>query len=337
MIHRDIVTIGGSAGAIPALEKLIAGLAPDFPAAVFIVVHTAASPRAGFPELINQAGALHAVAARDGATFEPGWVYVAPADTHLLLLDGGIALRRGARENMSRPAIDPLFRSAACEFGPRVIGVLLSGKLYDGASGLRAIKRCGGVTVVQDPADALYPEMPQNALDRGVAEHCVMAGELSKLLTRLVAEPVGPRPAIPDDIRLEARMAAKEIGGPDEKAPPGRLAPLSCPDCGGSLWEIDDGGGLRYRCHVGHAYDAHLLLNGQSEIIERALWSALRAHRERSAVLLRLAEAARDRQNSLAARRWEDLAAEHERDAGVIQNLVSARSAPEISSINGDT
>jgi two-component system, chemotaxis family, protein-glutamate methylesterase/glutaminase len=160
---------------------------------------------------------------------------------------------------------------------------------------------------------------------------------IAQLLTRLVAEPVGPWPAIPDDIRLEARMAAKEIGGPDDEAPPGRLAPLSCPDCGGSLWEIDDGGGLRYRCHVGHAYDAHLLLNGQSEVIERALWSALRAHRERSAVLLRLAEAARDHQNSLAAKRWEDLAAEHERDAGVIENLVSARSALEIRSINGDT
>jgi two-component system chemotaxis response regulator CheB len=179
-----------------------------------------------------------------------------------LLLDGRIALRRGARENMSRPAIDPLFRSAACEFGPRVIGVLLSGKLYDGAAGLRAIQRCGGVTVVQDPADALYAEMPHSALNQGIPDHCVRAADLAQLLTGLAAEPAGPWPAVPNDTRTEARMAAREIGGPDIEAPPGRPASLSCPDCGGSLWEMGNGGGLRYRCHVGHACDARLLLDG---------------------------------------------------------------------------
>ena len=171
MANRDIVVVGGSAGALEALKALLPALPGDLPAAVFVVVHIGASAHSVLPEILSRAGPLPAETAKDGARFESGCVYVAPPDHHLLLDRGRIALRRGPRENLARPAIDPLFRSAAAEFGSRVIGVLLSGMLYDGASGLRAIKRCGGVAVVQ--ADASYPEMPRHALQATEVDHRV--------------------------------------------------------------------------------------------------------------------------------------------------------------------
>jgi two-component system chemotaxis response regulator CheB len=211
MTNRDIVVIGGSAGALAALKALLPDLPGDLSAAVFVVVHIGATTHSVLPEILSRAGPLPAQAARDGARFERGRIYVAPPDRHLLLDRGRIALRRGPRENLARPAIDPLFRSAAVEFGSRVIGVLLSGMLCDGASGLRAIKRCGGIAVVQ--ADAPYTEMPRHALDVTDVDHRVPAAELAALLVRLMAEPAGPSCEVPEDIRFEARIAAGEVNG----------------------------------------------------------------------------------------------------------------------------
>ena len=320
MANRDIVVVGGSAGALEALKALLPALPGDLPAAVFVVVHIGATPHSVLPEILSRAGPLPAQTAKDGARFEPGRVYVAPPDRHLLLDRGRIALRRGPRENLARPAIDPLFRSAAAEFGSRVIGVLLSGMLYDGASGLRAIKRCGGIAVVQ--ADPRYAEMPRQALQTTEVDHRVPAAELGALLVRLVGEPAGPSPEVPEDVRFEVRMAAGEQAGIDGEERLGKLSPLTCPECGGSLWEIEDGPILRHRCHTGHAYNGTLLLAEQSERIDRALWSALRAHEERAALLRRHAEHARARQASGEASRWDELAAEHDQHGQSIRQLV---------------
>jgi two-component system, chemotaxis family, protein-glutamate methylesterase/glutaminase len=328
MQNRDIVVIGGSAGALEPLQRLLGDLPGDLSATLLVVVHVGAHANSPLACVLERAGPLPVGVARDGLAFEPGRVYVAPPDLHLLLEDGRMLLRRGPRENLSRPAIDPLFRSAAAEYGARVIGVLLSGMLYDGASGMRAIKRCGGIAVIQDPADALYPEMPRQALQRTEVDYCLSAAELSKLLVALVADPAGPSPTVPDDIRLEVRLAAQGGAGPQADEQLERPLALTCPDCGGALREITDGELLRYRCHVGHAYDADLLLGAQTEGVERALWSALRALDERAALLRRLTR--QEPINASLASRWAELATEHEAHAQAVRSLLLDAGKPQI-------
>jgi two-component system chemotaxis response regulator CheB len=328
MQNRDIVVIGGSAGALEPLRRLLSDLPGDLPAALFVVVHTAPNAHGALGRILDRAGPLPADFARDGLRFEPGRVYVAPPDLHLLLDDGRMLLRRGPRENLSRPAIDPLFRSAAAACGSHVIGLLLSGMLYDGASGLRAIKRCGGIAVVQDPADALYPDIPRHALERTEVDYCVSAAELAQLLVAIVAEPAGPSPEVPEEIRLEARIAAQGSSGRETDEELERPVALSCPECGGALREIADGELLRYRCHVGHAYDAGLLLGAQTEGVERALWSALRALEERAALLRRMAR--QQSVNSSLAGRWAERAAEHEAHAQAVRNLLVEAGRPDL-------
>ena len=327
MQNRDVVVIGGSAGALEPLQRLLGDVPADLGATFFVVIHTGPNAHSTLGHILDRAGPLPADLARDGLAFAWGRVYVAPPDRHLLLDDGRMLLRRGPRENLSRPAIDPLFRSAAAAYGARVIGVLLSGMLYDGASGLRAIKRCGGIAVVQDPADALYPEMPRHALQHTEVDYCPSGAELAKLLVALVAEPAGPSPEVPEDIRLEVRMAAQGGSGRQSGEQLDRPLVPSCPECGGALREVTDGELLRYRCHVGHAYDADLLLGAQTEIVERALWSALRALEERVALLWRMAGQGTI-SNSLATR-WAELAAEHEAQAQAVRSLLLEAGRPD--------
>jgi two-component system, chemotaxis family, protein-glutamate methylesterase/glutaminase len=327
MQNRDIVVVGGSAGSLEALLRLLGGLPLDLAATLFVVVHSAANAHSALGDILDRAGPLRADFARDGSAFAPGRVYVAPPDLHLLLEDGRMLLRRGARENLCRPAIDPLFRSAAIEYGARVIGVLLSGMLYDGAAGLRAIKRCGGIAVVQEPSDALYPDMPRHALQRTEVDYCRSATELASLLVALVGEPADPSPEVPEEIRLDARMAAQDGSGRQRDQRLERPLALGCPECGGALREITDGELLRYRCHVGHAFDGQLLLGAQTEIVERALWTALRALEERAALLRRLA--GQERISDALATRWADLAAEHEDQAQAVRNLLLEAGRPE--------
>src|SRR5262245_54507151 len=205
--NRDILAIGASAGGLQAFKKVVAGLPPDLPAAILFVIHTRGDFRSVLPEIIERAGRLPVTFAEDGQPFQHGRIYVAPPDRHLLVDENVLHLSVGARENNTRPAIDPLFRSAAVCCGSRTIGVVLTGYLDDGSSGLRAIKRCGGITVVQDPGDAAYPDMPRSALAKVTVDHVVSLADMPGLLVDLVQEPAGPPVSVPEDIQLEDAIA----------------------------------------------------------------------------------------------------------------------------------
>jgi two-component system chemotaxis response regulator CheB len=279
---RDILVIGTSAGGMETLDQLIGHLPAGLPASLFIVQHM--HPEHSPTELLyklNQRKTFPCKLAEDGDPFEQGKIYLAPPDAHLLVKETFLLVRRGARENRYRPAVDPLFRSAAVAHGPRVIGVVLTGMLDDGTAGLTAIHRCGGVTVVQDPSDALYPEMPESAIHNSPVDYCVPVAKMGELLEKLSRETPKNNWSIPDDIRIEAEIAERVVTGVEEVRGLGPQMPYSCPSCGGTLWEMHDPRGQRYRCHTGHTFTASTLLDHQSEKIEETLWIALRMFEER--------------------------------------------------------
>jgi two-component system chemotaxis response regulator CheB len=210
-----------------------------------------------------------------------------------LVKKGQMLVSKGARENRHRPGIDPLFRSAAVAHGARVIGVVLTGLLDDGTAGLMAIKRCGGITVVQDPRDAAYSGMPVNALNNVDVDFCVSVAEMGPLLTTLVSQPHGKRKTVPSDIRTEATIAERVLSDVFQVNGLGEQVPYNCPGCGGVLWEMDTPGKKRYRCHTGHSYTGPALLASQAEKIEEMLWISLRMFEERKNLLTSIAKAAR--------------------------------------------
>jgi two-component system chemotaxis response regulator CheB len=263
----------------------------DLPAAVFVVLHTSPESPNLLPEILRRTGNLPASSPADGDPIEQGRIYVAPPDHHLLVEPNRIRVVRGPKENRHRPAVDPLFRSAAWAFGPRVVGVILSGALDDGTAGMWAVKTCGGITVVQDPEDALYPSMPISAMAYVRIDHCLPLSGLGPLLVRLANEPArapGPKTP-PETIALETDFAKLEGEIRVMKAL-GTPSAFTCPTCQGSLWESQDGELLRYRCHVGHAFSPESLLAEQSETVENALYSSLRALEEKAAMYRRLAD-----------------------------------------------
>jgi two-component system, chemotaxis family, protein-glutamate methylesterase/glutaminase len=325
MPDHGIVVVGASAGGVEALTDLAASLPGDLPAAVFVVLHLPATGISALPEILRRHGPLPAAHVKDGEPIQPGRVYVAPPDHHVLLRSGHVHLSRGPRENGHRPAIDPLFRSAAREYTTRVIGLVLSGALDDGTAGLLAIKSRGGTTVVQDPADALYPGMPGNALAHVQVDHVAAAPSVGKLLARLIAnldEPPGA-PA-PTDTQAEVEMEGLSLEA-FEGNHPGRPSGFSCPDCDGVLWQIQDGGLERYRCRLGHAWSPESLLTQQSDALEAALWVALRSLEERAALARRLAESARRRGYTITATRFEEQAAEAQQAARLVRDMLLDR------------
>ncbi|WP_448205796.1 chemotaxis protein CheB [Azospirillum sp. sgz302134] len=322
MEKRDILVIGASAGGVTALQSLFAGMPKDCPATVFVVQHIAGQ-QSVLPRLLTRAGWLPAFHPKDGEPVRRGWIHVAPPDHHLLVKNGRTLVRRGARENRTRPAIDPLFRSAAVAYGPRLVGVILTGTLDDGTAGLRAVKRCGGLAVVQDPEDAEWPDMPRNAMAHVVPDHCVPLSDMPALLARLLAEPAGPRVPIPPDVAVEASIPEKEFSTvPDDTNAVGRPSPLSCPDCGGNLSEIEDGPLIRYRCKVGHAFSPNTLAQLHKESVEHALWVALRTHEDRVALFERLADNARKRGHNRVAVSWSEATREAQQNVNLLRDVL---------------
>lgn len=334
MVQRDIVVIGASAGGIAALTTLLSGLPPDFPGAIFVVVHIPPHAVSRLPEILSRAGPLPAMRAQHGAAIEPGRVIVAPPDRHLLLRPGRVEVIRGPRENHSRPAIDPLFRTAARAYGARVIGIVLSGALYDGSMGLLAVKTRGGAAIVQDPQDADFESMPRSALRAVAADHVVPIADMANVLTELVQHPVrgeGDSAVIDDEERMES-VVTEDFA---EQANDGRAEETTiytCPDCGGVLWQAGAGSKLRFRCHVGHAYAPELLLSQKSEEFEAALWSSLRLLKEKATLTRQLATRTRAGGNGgravQTAERIDEQAELDERYARSIQELLEAMPGP---------
>ncbi|WP_348771475.1 chemotaxis protein CheB [Azospirillum sp. SYSU D00513] len=323
---RDIFVIGSSAGGVSAMQRLCAVLPASFPGALFLAQHVSAEARSVLPELLSRAGALPAFHPRDGDPIRPGHIHVAPPDRHMLLRGGQVLIRRGPQENRCRPAIDPLFRSAAVSHGARVVGVVLTGTLGDGTAGLRAVKACGGTAVVQDPADAEWPDMPRNALAKAEVDHCLSLPALADLLVRLAGEPAGPSPAVPESLRVEARISEMEpdtMNGPMPTV--GRDSGMSCPECGGGLMEIQDGPLLRFRCHTGHAYSSHALSEEQISGLERAIYVALRTQNERFLLFEKLADNARTNGQTRTAAKWDAAAQEASEHVEVLRGALSIR------------
>jgi two-component system, chemotaxis family, protein-glutamate methylesterase/glutaminase len=325
MPDRDIVVVGASAGGVEALVGLVASLPADLPAAVFVVLHLPATGTSALPDILSRHGPLAATHVKDGEPIEHRRIYVAPPDHHLLVRAGHVHLTRGPRENGHRPAVDTLFRSAAREYATRVVGVVLSGALDDGTAGLLAIKSRGGVAVVQEAKDALYPSMPGSALEHVRVDHVLGVASMGELLARLTAEPAGGLPGpVSTGMEVEVEMAGFSLEAMEGEHP-GQPSGFSCPDCNGVLWEIHTEGLRRYRCRVGHAWSPESLLTQQSEALEAALWIALRTLEERAALARRLAEPARRRGHSITATRFEEQAAEAQQAARLVRNLLLDR------------
>jgi two-component system chemotaxis response regulator CheB len=320
LVNHDLVVIGGSSGGLHALQTLMAELPADLPAAVLVVLHVGETSH--LADILDGAGPLPVANAVSGARLERSRVYVAPPGPHLLLHDSHILLRRGPRENMTRPAIDPLFRSAAVAYGGRVIGVVLSGALNDGTAGLRAIKRCGGLTVIQDPGDATVPDMPRSAQRHVEIDHCVPIAGMAGLLARLAAAPAGQTPDIPLDVKVEAAMAAQEMTEMGSEEGVGKASQFSCPECQGPLSEIADAGMLRYRCRVGHAFTGDALLSAQAAEIESMLWRLLRSHQDRAEIVRRMARQERTRNRGGLADLLQRRAREYDEDAELVRRFL---------------
>ncbi len=328
MATRDIIVVGASAGGVEPLRRLAADLPPDLPAAVFVVLHVPPEQPSALAEVLARSGQLPAAPAKEGEPVERGRIYTAPPDRHLMLEPGRVRVVRGPRENRHRPSVDVLFRSAARSYGPRVVGVVLSGALDDGTAGLIAVKIRGGVAVVQDPAEAFADGMPRNAMRYLEVEHVVPARALGKLLARLAAEPVSPSEAPPATAEMlyETRIARLDLEAIESEQKPGVPSTVACPDCSGVLREIQEGDLLRFRCRTGHAFSPETLLSAQSDAIERALWEALRGIEERLALRRRLVQQARERRLRSLVRHFEVQVRETEGAAEALRSLLLRQS-----------
>jgi len=317
----DVVVVGASAGGVEALRAFARALPPDFGAAVLIVLHVPATGASALPQILTRDGPLTAIHATDGEPLVPGRIFVAPPNNHLLVNGGRVELTRGPRENGHRPAIDPLFRSAAAAYDSRVAGVVLSGTLDDGTAGLYEIKRRGGATLVQDPDEALYPAMPSSAIAFVDPDHVLPTTELVDVLVRLTAST--------NDLQgTEGQMPDQAPNPSVEDAQPGHRAPFSCPDCGGTLWSTQNGDLESYRCRVGHAFTENALVGRHEDVVDRALWTAYRALEERAAMSHRLARRLGERGRAESALRFLRQAQESSRHAEELRRVLNAIEAP---------
>lgn len=285
MQKRNVVVIGASAGGFEAIKLLVSRLPADLDASIFIVWHIAPDLTGVLPHVINRLGKMPAHNARDGEPIKTNQIYIAPPDYQMILEKDIVRTTHGPKENRFRPAIDPLFRSAAYNFGNRVIGVILTGALDDGSAGLWAVKDCGGIAIVQDPKDAEVSSMPQNAL-RAVknADYKVPVNEIADIIVRLVQEEV-------DDVQVEKagengrmlteiKIAMEDPTLDRDVFKLGKLTPYTCPDCHGVLTSLKEGRRIRFRCHTGHAFSSDTLLSAISQSIEESLWNSIRTMQE---------------------------------------------------------
>jgi two-component system chemotaxis response regulator CheB len=281
-----IIVVGASLGGVTALQALVARLPPDFPAPILVVLHIGNRPSV-LPALLQARGPLRAQHAVDGEPLRGGRIYVAPPDLHMLVEEDRVRLSRGAKENHSRPAVDPLFRSAALAHRESVVGVVLTGRLDDGTAGLQAVKACGGVAVVQDPADAEEPSMPASARKYVQVDHCLPLERIPELLVSLAQSEVTATPPAepPAELVREHELSLYRGDAMEQLQGLGNPSGFVCPECNGGLWELSQSRPTRYRCHTGHGFSLRSLLQAQGEASDMALWSAIRALQEQHGLL----------------------------------------------------
>jgi two-component system chemotaxis response regulator CheB len=288
-----IIVIGASAGGVHALLKLTSLLPPKFPAPIAVVLHVGAHP-SRLPDVLRSSSTLPVEFARDGGAARRGVIHVAPPDQHLLVDRGRLRLFRGPKEHFARPAINPLFRSAAIAFGPAAVAVVLTGRLDDGAAGARAIKACGGAVVVQDPLDAVEPDMPRSALQATVADHVGTIADIARILGSIAAPMANAPPfTVPSWLAIEHAISLGESSMQelDTVADP---SPYTCPECGGTLFRMEDAP-ARFLCHTGHAFSMRTLIAAQDATTEDAIWSGIRALQEKKLLLETYAGQQRER------------------------------------------
>lgn len=338
MPGHHLIVIGTSSGGLEALQRLVHDLPADLPAAICVAQHVSADSLGLLPALLSRSGPLPATAGKEGMALEHGMIYVAPPDQHLLVEQGRLRLSRGPKENRHRPSVDALFRSAAVAYGPHVIGVILTGQLDDGTVGLLAVKQCGGIAVVQDPQDALYPSMPQSALQHVAVDYHVPLAELAGLLVRLASQAVEEQVPmrIPPLLKREVQIAAMDTLDLHASSPNfGAPSVYSCPDCGGVLQERQDGSVLRFRCQVGHAFSVASLLSEQPEVLERALWTALKTLRERAHLAQRLYDQGQSSGFTTQIKYYADMLRETRQHISFLEEALRAGSVEETNQENG--
>lgn len=319
MSNRNIVVVGGSAGALTTLTGLLEKLPETLPAAIFVVLHRHPTSDSWLTELL----ARHTrwpVKAPAHEPVEQQRIYVAQPDQHLLVKDGVVLSSRGPRENQWRPAIDVLFRSAALTYTSRVVGVLLSGQLDDGTAGMTAINRCGGLTIVQDPATTTYSTMPEVAAANVRIDHCVAPEDLAPLLGRLVATRAPVVPDAPDDMRAEVRISEGTHPVTTRQLTDEPPTLLSCPECGGPLWTRNSDE-TDFRCLVGHTFQLESFITGADAALDRTLWAAIRQFEQRSNMARLMAQQSRDRLQSARASLHDSRAEESEDHAQRLREL----------------
>jgi two-component system, chemotaxis family, protein-glutamate methylesterase/glutaminase len=324
MANRDVVAIGTSAGGVEALRFLANGFPENFPASILVTIHLPLEFHSSLNEVLTRAGPLPAAFANDGEVRKKARIYLAPPGRHLIVDGERLWLGTGPRENSFRPAVDPMLRSVAVCCGNRAIGVELTGTCGgDGASGLWAVDQAGGMTVVQEPKDAAFPEMPRTALNRIESDHVALLKDLPGLLHALVHQPAGDPIAVPDNLRCEVEIARNGRSSMRMMDRLGQRSVLTCADCGGIMWELKDGAMSRYRCHIGHAYTEETITIGVDERVKHTMASALRALNERVALVTKLRDEAGHRGQRHLANSWAMKAQEFEREADAIGEGIS--------------
>jgi two-component system, chemotaxis family, protein-glutamate methylesterase/glutaminase len=326
LLCKDLVVIGSSAGAIDALRIVLGGMPPDFPGSILIVVHVAADSPAVLPRILAGAGPLPVTNAVHRERLKPGHVYIAPPDHHMIVLPDRIELSRGPRENRFRPAVDPLFRSAAQTYGPRVVGVILTGGLDDGVSGLSTIKKLGGTAIVQDPSEAMVPSMPESALRHVDVDYTVRLAEIPALLSRLAsiqADQVTGDNAVKERVGIEVKIASEDKATEAGVLRLGDPSLYACPECHGVLLQIADADVLRFRCHTGHAYSVESLLAEMDEAIEDSLWNAIRALEEGELLARQAAQHLREVHGGQTASQMMELADAARKRGSLVREAVT--------------
>jgi two-component system chemotaxis response regulator CheB len=349
MPTRDIIVIGASAGGVEALREVVRALPGDFPGSVFVVLHLAEGIPSVLPRILGRTSRLACAPARDGEPIVPGRVYVAPPDYHVLVKPGRVEVLRGPRENGHRPAVDPLFRSAARAYGPRVVGVILTGSLDDGTLGLREVRRRGGTAVVQNPDEALFPGMPRSALDHVGADHVVPLRVIPELLVRLATTELPEEPGteaaartaqdremddVEDDVESERDITEIAGGERENESLGGVPSSYTCPECHGALWELIEGRLVRYRCRVGHSYSEPTLIDHKFTSLEAALWTALTALEESASLAQRMAERAAKTGQPLGAAKFRQRAEQFETRARVVREVLDRMPTHDVADVS---